>query len=141
MADTRGMIETLIDVKIKLRETKEDTKVAMPEGVDGADIEKFKAIRNFRGWQQSPRHCARQRQNKQLKADNKNGWGQHAKLNVKDVPDKNYTRKKSINRTLWSKKVTQPFETVLMNSVTPLETLRSECQFPRIPSMSTGSRF
>ncbi|CAI5731170.1 unnamed protein product [Peronospora destructor] len=39
MADVRGMIEIRIDEKMKRRETKEETKFAMPEGVEGKDRE------------------------------------------------------------------------------------------------------
>ncbi|CEG36782.1 myosin-like protein [Plasmopara halstedii] len=155
MADAGGMIETLTDENKKLREKNEDMKAAM-KGMK-AEIEKFK---NDKEVSSAGNHVkVRQLQDTvrdkdkkiaQLEAENTKLTEQIAKLHAEGiVPDKKSIPKKSIFRTLGSKKEKKPRETVLMDSLTgsddlnrhSSETRPSERHFPRMPSMSVGSRF
>ncbi|KAH7476393.1 hypothetical protein PRIC1_000399 [Phytophthora ramorum] len=151
MADAGGMIETLTDENKKLREKNEDMKVTM-KGLK-AEIEKFKSDKEFssagnhvkvRQLQDTVRD--KDKKIKQLEADNKKLTEQLAKLHVEGVPEKKSTQKKSIFRTLGSKKEKKPRETVLMDSLTGSDDLNrgssgaSERHFPRMPSMSVASR-
>ncbi|KAG2827142.1 hypothetical protein PC112_g8968 [Phytophthora cactorum] len=155
MADAGGMIETLTDENKKLREKNEDMKVTM-KGLK-AEIEKFKSDKEFssagnhvkvRQLQDTVRD--KDKKISQLEAENKKLTEQIAKLHAEGVvPEKKPTPKKSIFRTLGSKKEKKPRETVLMDSLTgsddlnrrSSETRPSERHFPRMPSMSVGSRF
>ncbi|CAI5744042.1 unnamed protein product [Peronospora destructor] len=154
MADAGGMIETLQDENRKLREKNEGIKIAMKELK--AEIEKFKSDKEFssagnhvkvRQLQDTVRD--KEKKIKLLEIDNKKLAEQLAKLQVDGAPERKTTPKKSIFRTLGSKKEKQPRETVLMDSLTgsddlnhrPSDTRGPERQFPRMPSMSVGSRF
>lgn len=155
MADAGGMIETLTDENKKLREKNEDMKVAM-KGLK-AEIKKFmndKEVSSagnhvkLRQLQDTVRD--KDKKISQLEADNKKLSEQITKLQTEGVvPDKKSIPKKSIFRTLGSKKENKPRETVLMDSLTgsddlnrgSSETRPSERHFPRMLSMNVGSRF
>ncbi|EGZ20679.1 hypothetical protein PHYSODRAFT_359958 [Phytophthora sojae] len=155
MADAGGMIETLTGENKKLREKNEEMKVTM-KGLK-AEIEKFKSDKEFssagnhvkvRQLQDTVRD--KEKKISQLEAENKKLTEQIAKLHAEGVvPDKKSIPKKSIFRTLGSKKEKKPRETVLMDSLTGSDDLNrrssearmSERHFPRMPSMSVGSRF
>ncbi|TDH72237.1 uncharacterized protein CCR75_005603 [Bremia lactucae] len=155
MADAGGMIETLTDENKKLREKNEVMKVSMK--ALKAEVEKFKSDKEvssagnhvkLRQLQDTVRE--KDKRIVQLEADNKKLTEQIAKLHADGiVPEIKATPKKSIFRTLGSKKETKPRETVLMDSLTgsddlngrSSETRQSERHFPRMPSMSVGTRF
>ncbi|CAH0476462.1 unnamed protein product [Peronospora belbahrii] len=153
MADAGGMIETLTDENKRLREKNEEIKSAM-KGLK-AEIEKFKSDKEFSSAGNYVKVCQLQdtvrekdKKIKMLEADNKKLVEQLAKIHVNGLPEKKSTQKKSIFRTLGSKKEKQPREAVLMDSLTGSddlnrrsETRGSERQFPRMPTMSVGSRF
>uniref|UniRef100_M4BMB8 Myosin motor domain-containing protein n=1 Tax=Hyaloperonospora arabidopsidis (strain Emoy2) TaxID=559515 RepID=M4BMB8_HYAAE len=154
MADAGGMIETLTNENKKLREKNVEMKVAM-KGLK-VEIEKFKSDKEFssagnhvklRQLQDTVRE--KDKKIKLLETDNKKLVEQLAKIYVDGVPEKKSTQKKSIFRTLGSKKEKKPRETVLMDSLTgsddlnsrTSETRQSERHFPRMPTMSVGTRF
>ncbi|KAI9906019.1 hypothetical protein PsorP6_013671 [Peronosclerospora sorghi] len=154
MADAGGMIETLTDENRKLREKNEEMRVAM-KGLK-SQIEKFKKDKELasagnhvkvRQLQDTVRD--KDKKITQLEIDNKKLMEQVAKLQIEGIPERQPTQKKSIFRTIGSKKEKKPRETVLMDSLTGSDDLNSrssetrhpERHFPRMPSMSVGSRF